>query len=404
MASDLQRLIDNLGRRLARSVAIDDRYIRLLAYNSHVGAVDEIRIESIMRREVSSDLVRYIQGLGMLEANDLFRVPANPALGLTLDRIGMPVRVEGAVVGVLWLLASDGPLSDDHADAVRQAAEHAAQILHREYLFDELRRGRERELLRDLLSGDPHLHGEAAQLLIEEELLMAGPAVAIVATVSHEQGQPLPENDRLGLAAGLEQCRRRVSPRTAVHLERADHGVLVVVQAERSTTRDIDEVAAVAHERIRAETGRDPQDCQVGIGTQRRGLGEVHASYTEARRAMDVARVVPVHGAVVRFSRLGVFGLLAELPPAQLARNIHPGLHRLLEYDADGSTLTGTLEAFLNNAGDVRRTAAELNIHRASVHYRLRRIEEIAGVDLSDGNDRLDMHVGLKVAQLVQLR
>ncbi|MEO3876485.1 helix-turn-helix domain-containing protein [Nonomuraea sp. B12E4] len=58
----------------------------------------------------------------------------------------------------------------------------------------------------------------------------------------------------------------------------------------------------------------------------------------------------------------------------------------------------------MGNAGDVKRTAASLCIHRASLYYRLRRIEEIASVDLSSGDDRLALHLGLKVARLIRLR
>ncbi|MEV1179242.1 helix-turn-helix domain-containing protein [Nonomuraea sp. NPDC049784] len=62
------------------------------------------------------------------------------------------------------------------------------------------------------------------------------------------------------------------------------------------------------------------------------------------------------------------------------------------------------METFLDNTGDIKRTAASLCIHRASLHYRLRRIEKIAAVELSSGDDRLALHVGLKVARLMELR
>ena len=59
-----------------------------------------------------------------------------------------------------------------------------------------------------------------------------------------------------------------------------------------------------------------------------------------------------------------------------------------------------TLETYLDHAGDVKRTAAELWLHRTSLYYRLRRIEEVAGVDLNRGEDRLLCHVALRLARL----
>ncbi|WP_433445327.1 helix-turn-helix domain-containing protein [Nonomuraea sp. CA-141351] len=44
-------------------------------------------------------------------------------------------------------------------------------------------------------------------------------------------------------------------------------------------------------------------------------------------------------------------------------------------------------ESFLGNRGHVQRTAVGLCDRRVSVYYRLRRIEKIAGVDLSNGDD-----------------
>ncbi|WP_262380136.1 PucR family transcriptional regulator [Nonomuraea sp. PA05] len=60
-----------------------------------------------------------------------------------------------------------------------------------------------------------------------------------------------------------------------------------------------------------------------------------------------------------------------------------------------------TLEAFLDNAGDVQLTAEQMFVHRTTLYYRLQRIEELTGVQLASGEDRLAFHLGLKVARLL---
>ncbi len=62
-----------------------------------------------------------------------------------------------------------------------------------------------------------------------------------------------------------------------------------------------------------------------------------------------------------------------------------------------------TLETYLDHAGDVKSTAAELWLHRTTLYYRLRRIEEVAGVDLNRGEDRLLCHVALRLSRLQRL-
>ncbi|MFF3667047.1 PucR family transcriptional regulator [Microtetraspora malaysiensis] len=400
MALELQRLVDSLGARLGRSVAIDDPNIRLLAHNSHTGDFDNARLESIMRRSVSPELVGHIHSGGALTARDLFTVPSRPDLGLDVARVGMPIRYDETLLGFLWLLLSDGPVTDEQAAAVRQGAESAAHTLHRDFLLGEISRGRERELVRDLVSADAELRDEAARWLIEEELVVAGPIRVLVAALAHAPGEPLGEQDRLALTVGLEHARHRLPPRRALHLERPDHGILVVVQ-EVPSRAEIDDLAAAIQVRIAKESGKE---CWIGVGERCPGLPAAHESYGEARRAADVARIVRVLGPVVWSSELGVYGLLAELPAERLGHNLHPGVRRLLDHDGGKGALAGTLEAFLDNGGDVRRTAAELCVHRASLYYRLRKAEEVARVDLASGDDRLALHLGFKVARLIGLR
>ena len=42
-----------------------------------------------------------------------------------------------------------------------------------------------------------------------------------------------------------------------------------------------------------------------------------------------------------------------------------------------------------------------LTIHRHTLYYRLRRIQELTTLDLSIGQDRLELHVGLSLGRLV---
>jgi DNA-binding PucR family transcriptional regulator len=78
---------------------------------------------------------------------------------------------------------------------------------------------------------------------------------------------------------------------------------------------------------------------------------------------------------------------------------MNPELARLFVH-RDAEWLVRTLESFLDSAGDVKATAGELFLHRASLYYRLRKIEELAKVDLGDGKDRLALHLGLKLARM----
>lgn len=406
MPPELQRLVDSLGSRLGRSVAIDDPHIRLLVHTAHTGQVDAARMGSIMRRSVPAEVTDYVKAHGAAQATDVFIVPACPAIGLELERIGMPIRYEESLLGYLWLLGSDGPVPVEHADAVREAAGQAALILHRDYLLGEVSRSRERELVRDLVSADDGLRAEAVDALVEEDLVVAGPVSALVATLSHDSSEPLGEQGRLALHAAVDRGRRRLPPMRALTLNRPDHSLLLAIwPGARAATVDtaFGELAACVHEGLASELGAvAAPSCWVGVGGTRPRLTEARCSYLEARQAADVARITGVLGPVVSYSRLGVYALLAKLPPDQLAEGIHPGIRLLLGADSGHQDLAETLQAYLDNAGEVQRTAAHLHIHRATLYYRLRRIEELTALDLSRGDDRLAAHLSLKLARLAR--
>ena len=79
---------------------------------------------------------------------------------------------------------------------------------------------------------------------------------------------------------------------------------------------------------------------------------------------------------------------------------LHPGLARLFSLPGNDA-LVATLESYLDHACDVKFTAEALFLHRASLYYRLQRIEETAQVSLKSGGDRLALHIGLKLAWLL---
>lgn len=67
-------------------------------------------------------------------------------------------------------------------------------------------------------------------------------------------------------------------------------------------------------------------------------------------------------------------------------------LRRIEEYDhANGTYLEDTLLAYYMNEFNIGKTAAQLYVHRNSLQYRLRKIEEIMEMQLDDSMEYLDV-------------
>ncbi|QXQ99555.1 CdaR family transcriptional regulator [Streptomyces sp. WY228] len=402
MVSELQRLVDAFGARLGRSIAVDDARLRLLAYNAHTGDVDDARIESVMHRGVSTALVAHVSEQGAAQASDVFTLPPCPRLGITMERVGIPIRYDDALLGYVWLIGSDGPVGDRDVELLREAAAQAAVVLHRGHLGVDVTRSHARELVRDLIAPDQALRTEAGVALVEEEHAVAGPVAVLVAMMGGEEGEPLAEERRLALELVVDRCRRRLPPSRGLALTRPDHALLLTIwPGARSQVieRNAAELAEVLREKLEAELGLGRAACWVGVGGPRPRLTEALSSYEEARRAAEVARITGTLGHVVAHKQLGVYALLGKLTPDQLAEGIHPGLRPLLANPAHRG-LVETLRVYLDHAGDAQRAATALHVHRSTLYKRLHRVEQLTGLRLDVGDDRLAVHLGLKTAEL----
>ena len=141
--------------------------------------------------------------------------------------------------------------------------------------------------------------------------------------------------------------------------------------------------------------GNRDSEAAAGIAAPRTGLVELGAAWREASAAARAALAEPRLGPVAEWASIGPFRLLTALPP-EAAHD--PAVRPLLS--PAHRELARTAEVYLDCAGQAGRTAAELGIHRQTLYYRLSRVEQLTGLDLDDGEDRLLLHMALKGARL----
>lgn len=397
MLKEMQSLADDLGLRLSRDVAIDDPQSRLLAHSAHYGLMDKTRTESILRLIAPPEAVAWLASLRLdRAAEDVLRLPPQPQLSM-MARVVAPLRITGELLGYLWIIDAEQSLTDPQLKIVAETAQSATMVLDRERLLEDLEAGRRRELLRDLLSDDQDVRKAAAKTLTDVEGGPPGPTRALVLRVP---SGPWSQRHDLAMMVdrALGRAARKALPQTqCLHLARGDHGLLVV-PAGRSSRDTGGDVAKVARAEIQATLAIE--GVTSALGDPVAGLENLVSSYAEAREALRVAEIVPGFGIHVTWSELGVYRILIHLPLNELPPDaVPPKLLALLDTPG-GRELVHTVEVYLDEATDVRRSVAQLNIHRTSLYYRLGRFGDLTGLDLRDGGDRLAIHLGLKLARL----
>ncbi len=357
----MQVAVDDLARRIGRPVLLEDHAQRVLAYSEQTDPLDEIRRDSILRRQTTAEVRQRFRAAGIFESRGPLRIPGS---GAVLSRVCVPARHHDRLLGFLWLI--DEPAMPDTAvaEASSVAGELALSLLH-DALAAGLSAQRELEAVSGVLLG---ADTTGARVLIDEGGFPALPVTVLVV-------RPVGAFEREEMSEGLLAARMKA---TARHLVRHDHGVLLC-----AGRLPVEEVHAAFSMPV-----------VLGVGTAR-PLSHAARSYTEAQHASIVAATVPGFAPTASWDALGVYRMLATMP----ADAGHPGLARLLAA-AEHRPLVETLETYLDLAGSVVATSQALRLHRTSLYYRLQRVEALAETNLKDGNERLLLHLSLKLARL----
>jgi len=153
------------------------------------------------------------------------------------------------------------------------------------------------------------------------------------------------------------------------------------------------------------EPGLGP--CRLAVGVSGPGSGSrLRASIDEARYARGVAlHNINGHGearaAVVAGSELASHQLLFGALPDELRQSF---CRRLLgpvrAYDQEHhSELLESLRVFLDCSGSWSQAAARLHLHVNTLRYRIGRVEDLTGRDLSRFADRVDLFLALELTR-----
>jgi hypothetical protein len=145
-----------------------------------------------------------------------------------------------------------------------------------------------------------------------------------------------------------------------------------------------------------------PDGLRIALGAQGCGLAGFRRSLREAIRARAVAETAEDPDlTVVAFDDVAVAALLTERSD-DLQGWVGRVLGALVSDDPGARQLRDTVRVFLDCDGSYTQAAARLHLHKNTVHYRIRKAEELRGRPLA--GDRLDVEVALRAAALLWRR
>jgi sugar diacid utilization regulator len=230
--------------------------------------------------------------------------------------------------------------------------------------------------------------------------LLAGASVLVARAHPHV---PTEEGWRARVLATAERGVRAVVATAIAALAQRDSSaaeVLVLVPSGE------DAVAKRAAEGVLRELQAGLPGYSFAVGRSR-VAGEpldLHRAGNEALLAVNVAEGDDEHP-LLAFEQTGAYRLLLSAmseDPAELQRFYAETVEPLVAYDEQYDTeLVRTVEAFLDNDGNVAGTAQKLFTHRHTIRYRLERVRELSGLDVGSTDGREKLSLGLKAMRVL---
>ena len=317
-----------------------------------------------------------------------------------------------------WFLACAGREQDWQHELRESVAELAADVALERARLDAGRAGDRKlaEAIVGKLATDGSSPGEIASLMRAADLppdgryLVAalhadGEATAVhrPGAHPHSAGSMTGEGWRCDLAEELSWPaaeRALVAP--------LGDEVIVLVPLPAAGDPDDGQPAAHAYAALLRETqpafeaDRSRIRLSVGVSTPADGVAALPGAQHEASSARRLAELrsgaaCPV--SVVTSDEVASHELLLASVPGSVLRSFRDRLlGPLLAYDDQHrAELLQTLREFLACSGSWNACAAKMYVHVNTVRYRIRRIEELTGRDLSSLDDRVDFFLALRI-------
>lgn len=313
---------------------------------------------------------------------------------------GLPLRLADTVVGTLHM---------------RTRGEPPASMLRLivTMIASEVERVRAPERASESAAGD-FLRALLARELVDREQLLAAArelsldvvegASVIVARARPQS--PTEEGWRGRVRAVAERGARAVSSHSIAALSERDGmsaaEVIVLVPGGE------EQVVARAAEAVSRELQAGLAGFTFALGRSRIATdpADLPRAAAEALLAANVAEGGE-GGQPLAFEETGAYRLLLSTMsenPGELHRFYAETVEPLVAYDDQYETdLLQTLETFLELDGNVARTAQRLFTHRHTIYYRLERVRELTGLDVSSTDGREKLSLGLKAMRVLGL-
>ena len=400
---DLFKLANQLSTVLDAPVTVEDLQSRILAFSADQGRGDSARQASVLGQRVPGDHQARLTELGIFrEVYASSRPVVVPPYGPgVLRRIVMRVAAGDEILGSIWII-SDASLTDLQEQALVDVAGTAAIAMLRSRVGADAVQRMRVATVAALLEGGQTAREAVGRLRSEAGPVRGGHVVAMGLPGGGAVHPPQPAAAGLDhVASSLTLLLRSELPHTvAAVFGETIYAVVPTYHSSDDHTAGIRRLTAGFVSRL----GTDWNQVAVAIGVPVERTSDLHRSRESADRTLRAlharprtSTTGPSVAAPAEVYAEAMLLRLSDLVDGDVTGPADP-LDALTAYDAaHEAVLVDTLRTWLDRFGDVAATAEHLHIHKNTLRYRLGRIKDVTGKDLSDADTRFELMLRLRL-------
>jgi len=387
---DLNSLLQVIARAVAKPIVVhDDAGVVMAQVSPNVGR-RTLSGRSLIQSLPYGEFQKWLHEEAGLASNGIMQSP----IGYTAF-----LKVEKRVAGYFSLVDRTGELDEFDRLVLTYGADVCAIELAKNRAIASAVEQARGDWIQMWLSGTPTdddlLTTRAQQAGFTPEI----PYLVAVFRAMTDQGQSLPLESLLSLVRD-DMARRQIQGAVGQYVD------VIVVLLPIPDITTLPRVRATIEELRQQLATRTPTGLVAsGLSRPATGLYALRESYREAKDAVSIAYELGDSESTTYYGDLKLYQFLLGLKESNfslLRRFFDETLEPLVEHDGrKQSDLIRTLNGFFDANGNLAKAAQDLDVHRNTLVYRLERIVELTDLDLDDADNRLILHLALKIQRVL---